>query len=125
MDFFMRCIQAPCDHIAVENPVGIMNTAFRKPDQIIEPYMFAESVNDKENYVTKKTCLWLKNLPLLTGNDLPKPNNAEIFGRLSSGKAKNFEDSHCVGFKHSGDNDETARSRTFSGIARAMAEQWG
>lgn len=79
MDFFMRCFQAPCEHVAVENPVGIMNTAFRRPDQIIDPYMFADSENDKENYVTKRTCLWLRGLPHLKPNDLPKPDNAKTF----------------------------------------------
>ena len=117
MDFFMRCIQAPCDHIAVENPVGIMNTAYRQPDQIIEPYQFADSANDRENYVTKKTCLWLKNLPLLITNNLPRPDNAEIFGKHSgSGKSATWEDSQ---------RGSVERSKTFPGIAHAMAEQWG
>ena len=116
MDFFMRCVMADCNKIAVENPVGIMNTGYRKPDQIIEPYQFAESINDHENYVTKKTCLWLKNLPLLKTNDLPKPDNTKIFGRLSSGKVLNFTEMH---------HGSTVRSKTFPGIAKAMAEQWG
>lgn len=63
MDFFMQFVNADCDRIAIENPVGVMNTCYRKPDQIISPYMFAESINDTENYVTKATCLWLKGLP--------------------------------------------------------------
>lgn len=54
MEFFMACVTANCDKIAVENPVGIMSTAYRKPDQIIEPYMWAKSERDTENYVTKK-----------------------------------------------------------------------
>ena len=60
MQFFMECVRANCDKIAVENPVGIMNTAFRKPDQIIEPYQFADSVDDAENYVTKLSVYGLK-----------------------------------------------------------------
>lgn len=63
MSFFMRFVNADCDKIAIENPVGVMNTCYRKPDQIIHPYMFAESEDDTDNYVTKATCLWLKNLP--------------------------------------------------------------
>ena len=59
MAFFMNFAKADCERIAIENPVCIMNTAYRKPDQIIEPYQFAESEDDKENYVTKRTCLWL------------------------------------------------------------------
>ena len=117
MDFFMRCFQAPCEKVAVENPVGIMNTAFRKPDQIIEPYQFAASVDDSENYVTKRTCLWMRGLPHLKTNDLPRPDNAKAFGTLSNGKAKNWTDSST--------RDAKIRSKTFSGIAKAMAEQWG
>ena len=117
MSFFMEMIRANATHIAVENPVGIMNSAFRQPDQIIEPYMFAESTEDSENYVTKRTCLWLKNLPLLETNCLPKPNNAELFGRLANGKSKNWTDS----FTRSAE----IRSKTFPGVARAFAEQWG
>lgn len=117
MRFFMECFRANCDHIAVENPVGIMNSAFRKPDQIIEPYMFAESVDDVENYVTKRTCLWLKNLPQLKTNDLPKPDNEKLFGRRANGKVNNWTENSTT--------DPTIRSKTFPGIASAMAEQWG
>lgn len=117
MRFFMECIRANAPRIAVENPVGIMNTAFRKPDQTIEPYQFAESEDDKENYVTKRTCLWLKNLPLLTINDLPKPDNKKLFGVRENGKANNWTENSTT--------DPTIRSKTFPGIAKAMAEQWG
>ena len=51
----MKFANADCEKVAIENPVGVMNTVYRKPDQIIEPYQFAESVDDKENYVTKRT----------------------------------------------------------------------
>ena len=115
--FFMRFLGANAERIAIENPVGFMNTAFRRPDQIIHPYMFAKSTDDKENYVTKATSLWLINLPLLQGTGLPKPDNAAIFGRLPSGKSRTWEDS----FSRSG----KIRSKTFPGIAAAMADQWG
>lgn len=117
MDFFMRFVYANCEKVAIENPVGIMNTAYRKPDQIIEPYQFADSIEDKENYVTKRTCLWLKGLPLLKTNGLPKPNNEQLFGRFPSGKARTWEDAYARG--------SVMRSKTFPGIAKAMAEQWG
>lgn len=94
-----------------------MNTAYRKPDQIIDPYMFAESVEDTENYVTKRTCLWLKGLPKLKTTGLPRPDNRVLFGILSNGKACCWEDS----FSRNG----KVRSKTFPGIAKAMAEQWG
>lgn len=115
--FFMYFVLADCEHIAIENPVGFMNTAYRKPDQIIHPYMFAADENDSEQYVTKATCLWLKGLEPLKTNGLPKPDNAAIYGRTPSGKARTWEDT----YSHSG----KVRSKTFPGIARAMAEQWG
>ena len=116
----MSIATADCERIAIENPVGVMNTCYRKADQIIHPYLFAKSVEDSENYVTKATCLWLKNLPTLRTNKLPKPNNREMFGVLPSGKAKTWEDSLCRAGGAS-----LARSKTFPGIASAMADQWG
>ena len=115
--FFMHFALANIPKICIENPVGFMNTAYRKADQIIDPYMFAESVEDTENYVTKRTCLWLRGLPKLKTNNLPKPNNGELFGRYANGKARCWEDT----FSRSG----KVRSKTFPGIAKAMAEQWG
>lgn len=117
MRFFMECIRANCDKIAVENPVGIMNSAYRQPDQIIEPYQFAESEVDIENYVTKRTCLWLKGLKPLKTNTLPRPDNAKRWGTFSNGKAKCWEDT----FSRNG----KVRSKTFPGVAKAMAVQWG
>ena len=115
MQFFMKFVNADCDRIAIENPTGVMNTCFRKPDQSLHPYYFAESVDDSENYVTKKTGLWLKNLPELKYNcKLPNPmDNAPRWG---NGKKKNWTESNHGGVK---------RSKTFPGIAKAMAEQWG
>lgn len=118
-EFFMQFTKANCDKIAIENPVGVMSTVYRKPDQIIEPYQFAESEEDKENYVTKRTCLWLKGLPLLKTNSLQRPNNKELFGVWSNGKAR------CWNDRIYSKNRANIRSKTFSGIARAMAEQWG
>lgn len=115
--FFMQFILADVPMVAVENPVGFMNGAYRKPDQIIQPYMFAESEADTENYVTKATCLWLKGLPKLKTNNLPKPNNAKLYGRMPSGKARTWEDTYS--------RKADIRSKTFPGIAKAMAEQWG
>lgn len=115
--FFLLLAQAPIRHIAIENPVGIMNTIYRKADQIIHPYMFSGGGDDAENYVTKRTCLWLKNLPKLVPTYAgPKPNNARLFGVTARGKARTWEDS--VSRKAS------VRSKTFPGIARAMAEQY-
>ena len=117
-EFFMKIANADCDKVAIENPVGVMNTVYRKPDQIIEPYQFAESKEDTENYVTKRTCLWLKGLNELKRNDLPKPDNAKLYGIHPSGKARCWEE------MVKGDR-ATVRSKTFPGIAKAMTEQWG
>lgn len=114
--FFMQLAAAECPRIAIENPIGFMNTAYRKADQIIHPYMFAKGTDDKENYFTKATCLWLKGLPKLKGNELPKPDNRKLYGEWKNGKPRNWTES-TVGSK--------ARSKTFKGIAEAMAEQWG
>lgn len=117
MGFFMRFANACCEHIAIENPVGVMNTVYRKPDQIISPYMFAKSETDTENYVTKATCLWLKNLPALKTNNLSKPDNAAIYGRYANGQAKCWEEMQTG-------NRSKVRSKTFPGVAAAMAKQW-
>lgn len=119
MDFFMKFANADCEHIAIENPVGIMNTAYRSPDQVINPYMFAESVDDTENYVTKATCLWLKGLPSLQGTGLPKPDNAILYGRHPSGKVRCWEE-----VQGGGKNRGKVRSKTFPGVADNMAQQW-
>lgn len=117
--FFMQFALADCPRIAVENPVGFMSSAYRKADQIISPYQFADSI-ESADYVTKATCLWLKGLPKLKTNNLPKPNNREIFGVMPYGKVKTWEDSLC---RKGG--AAKVRSKTFQGIAEAMAEQWG
>lgn len=124
--FFMQLMLAYCEHIAVENPVGFMNSAYRKPDQIIHPYYFAESEKDEENYHEKRTCLWLKGLPKLNrSNDLPVPPPMYI---LQGEKGKGQKIGWCEGMRNiKGGQAERAkaRSKTFPGIAKAMAEQWG
>ena len=114
MQFFMAFVNADCDRIAIENPQGVMSACYRQPDQNIHPYYFATSVDDIENYATKKTGLWLKGLePLKYECTLPNPmDNAE---RWKNGKKKNRTEAN-----HGGKN----RSKTFTGVAKAMAEQW-
>lgn len=111
--FFMEMALANCDRVAVENPVGIMSTAWRKPDQIIQPYMFGDAFE-------KKTALWLKGLPLLNPVNEVKPPERVYF---ESGKSmpKWYADAWHL------PKDERARerSKTFSGIAEAFADQWG
>lgn len=115
MQFFMNFVNADCDHIAIENPQGVMSACYRRPDQTIQPYYFAESVNDLENYVTKKTMLWLKGLPPLFYNpqiDNPMDNAP----KWNNGKKKNWTEAN---------HGQVNRSKTFPGVAKAMAEQWG
>lgn len=116
ISFFMRIAMAKCTYIAIENPVGIMSTVYRQPEQIIHPYQFASDVN-AEDYVTKRTCLWLKNLPPLQTNDLPHPEQV-AFGRRPNGKKITWTESISV-------DRQRERSKTFQGIANAFASQWG
>lgn len=124
--FFVTIANADCEKIVIENPQGYMNTHFRKPEQTIHPYYFASGKDDKENYHQKKTCLWLKGVePLEKKNDLPKPEPMYICaGEKSKGKHIGW----CEGMRgiKGGQKERAkARSKTFLGIAKAMAEQWG
>jgi hypothetical protein len=99
-EFFMALFNAPVFRVAMENPIGRMSTLFRKPDQIIQPWQFGHGE-------TKATCLWLKGLPLL------QPTNI-VEGR-----------SPRVHHEPPGPERWKNRSRTYQGIADAMAAQWG
>ena len=113
--FFMQFALADIPMICVENPSGFMSRLWRKPDQIVHPYYFATSENDSENYEKKRTCFWLKGLrPLERSTELPPPSP---YGYTKSGKALNFEEM-------ARGNRAKVRSKTFPGIAKAMAEQW-
>lgn len=121
--FFLKFANADCEKIAIENPVGYMSKHYKKPTQIIEPYFFAASTEDTENYVTKRTCLWLKGLPKLKPTAaLPRPAPYRKYV-AKSGKVKGV----CWVMKVSSKNQaERAkqRSKTFMGVAKAMAIQW-
>lgn len=112
IDFFMMFANADCPRIAIENPVGIMSSVWRKPDQIIQPYHFGDPHK-------KTTCLWLKGLPKLTATKIVEPTLVQY--TCNNGKVVTFDEFMVRGFK--GDRAK-ARSKTFPGIARAMAEQW-
>ena len=116
--FFMQFVNARCEKIAIENPVGYMNTFYRKPDQIIEPYEFGHPIS-------KKTCLWLKGLEKLNPTDIVEPEKRYSGGKSYSGASLYATDES--GKILAWNNPETAkvRSKTFHGIAMAMAEQWG
>lgn len=117
-EFFMTFVNAKCDRIAIENPIGYPSSHYRKPDQVIQPYYFGD-------HARKSTCLWLKGLPRLI------PTNIVDMGEI-------IDDGYSVGASANYARDENGkilswndprtakiRSRTFQGIARAMAEQWG
>ena len=110
--FFMKFVEAKAEHIAIENPIGYMSTYYRKPDQIIQPYEFG--VRER-----KATCLWLKNLPLLTPTNIVEPNIVV----LPSGKT--MSKLHYDTFRREKSERSRIRSQTFWGVARAMAVQWG
>lgn len=115
--FFLAFAGADCERICIENPLGFMSN-WRKPDQIIHPWQFSAGPNDMANYVTKRTCLWLKGLPRLAGSCEQKPTPVYRVRENGTRKVTCWEE-HCRGRDRS-----KRRSRTFPGIARAMAEQW-
>jgi len=112
IDFFMQFVEHPCKKKVIENPIGIMSRVYRKPDQIIQPYMFGHTL-------AKSTCLWLFGLPKLKPTNIVEPQYVTTkSGRIWS---KWFYDTSIMPYKIRGKE----RSRTFHGIALAMAEQWG
>ena len=117
--FFMAFANANCRKIAIENPIGVMSRHFRKPDQIIHPYYFAESEND-ENCERKSTCLWLKGI---------KPLEYEIKHQPRVVQYKNGKGTdspwHINTMGLPPEERSKMRSKTFPGVAKAMAEQWG
>ena len=100
LDFVRALLDAPVPHIALENPISVISTKIRKPDQIIQPWQFGHGE-------TKATCLWLKNLPKLRPTDIVGGREARVW-RMAPGPDRWKE-----------------RSRTPQGVANAMAEQWG
>lgn len=120
IEFFLAFVNAECERIAIENPVGVISTRYRKPDCIIQPYQFGHPVR-------KTTCLWLKNLPAL------KPTNIVDFECIHSkgasggysGNSWVVKDENGKILSYKDPRVAKARSKTFPGIAKAMAEQWG
>ena len=110
--FFMMFANANCDKIAIENPVGIMSTEWRKPNQIIQPYEFGDPFE-------KKTCLWLKGLKNLEPTNIVKPPARQKF---KSGKS--MPSWYADAWKLPKEERSKLRSKTFPGIAQAMAKQW-
>ena len=108
LDFVQRLMDAPIDRIAIENPVSVISSKIRKPDQIIQPWMFGHMEQ-------KATCLWLKGLPKLTETDNVKTEMMTL--------PKNQRER--LHYLPPGPDRAKIRSKTFQGIADAMATQWG
>ena len=115
MEFFVNLTNVDIEYIAIENPIGIMNTKYRKPDQIVQPYFFGDSAS-------KATCLWLKNLsPLEPTNIVDKGEYIEF----DSGKKIPKWYSDALTKTKTPEERRKLRSKTFPGFAKAIAEQWG
>jgi hypothetical protein len=108
IDFFMLFVNHPCERIAIENPVGIMSTVYRKPDQIIQPYFFGDPFQ-------KTTCLWLKGLPPIHHDPKDHVSKGEFVTTPSGKKLPKW---------YSDNKSSKNRSKTFPGIAKAMVSQW-
>jgi hypothetical protein len=114
LEFVQKLMDAPIPRIAIENPVSVISTKIRKPDQIVQPWMFGDEA-------TKTTCLWLKNLPKLEATKIVDKGERTIF---KSGKShpKWYADAFALAKTPS--ERRNLRSKTFQGMAQAMAEQW-
>lgn len=112
INFFMEFTQVKCPKVAIENPIGVISSFYRKPDQIIQPYQFGHRER-------KATCLWLKGLPKLQPTNIVEPDII----KHPSGKTDSRL--HYETFKLPAKERSKMRSKTFEGIAKAMAEQWG
>lgn len=110
IDFFMKIANANSHFIAIENPVGIMSSYWRKPDQIFHPYHFGDPFE-------KRTCLWLKNLPKLIPSNIVEPEQRTTF--------KNGKSIPKWLSNMSKKDRAKLRSKTFDGLAMAMVNQWG
>lgn len=113
VNFFMAFANADCDRIAIENPIGVMSSVWRKPNQIINPFQFGDPFE-------KRTCLWLKGL-----SNLKATNIVDVPPRKFFNSGKSMPSWYADMWSLSKEERSRLRSRTFPGIAKAMAEQWG
>lgn len=118
VNFFMKFALSDIPKIAIENPVGYMSTAWRKPDQIIQPYEYG-------HHARKKTCLWLKGLPKLQPTNVVDPGEIDRYGLSAGASATYAVDENGKIIPWNDPRTAKARSKTFPGIAAAMADQWG
>lgn len=115
LGFVSQLMNCDIPRIAIENPVSVISSMIRKPDQIIQPYMFGDEA-------TKTTCLWLKNLPKLEPTNIVGKGERTVF---KSGKSHPKWYADALAEAKSAEERRTLRSKTFLGFAKAMASQWG
>lgn len=113
IEFFMEIANADCEKIVIENPIGVISTVWRKPDQIIQPYLFGDSFE-------KKTCLWIKGVEPLKATDEVKPPD-----RVKFDSGKTMPKWYADLWHLPREERSRLRSKTFPGFAKTMAEQWG
>lgn len=118
LDFVQKLMDAPIEKIAIENPVSVISSNIRKPDQIVQPWMFGDKAQ-------KSTCLWLKNLPLLEPTDIVEKGEFVEFISKKGVKKKQAK-WYFDALKNAKTTEErrTLRSKTFKGMAEAIAKQW-
>ena len=119
LDFVQKLMDVNIPRIVIENPVSVISSKIRKPDQIVHPYWFGDSA-------TKSTCLWIKNLPKLNATDIVPKGEFKEWTDKKSGKTKKQSLWYYEALLKAKTPSErrTLRSKTFEGMAKAMAEQW-
>lgn len=119
LDFVQKLMDAPIEKIAIENPISVISSQIRKPDQIVHPWMFGDKVS-------KSTCFWLKNLPLLKPTNIVEKGEFKEWICKKTGKLKRQATWYYEALKKSKSTAErrTLRSKTFKGMAEAIANQW-
>ena len=120
LEFVKKLMDADIPRIAIENPVSVISTKIRKPDQIVQPWMFGDSAS-------KTTCLWLKNLPKLVATNVVDKGDFKEWIDKKSGKVKRQATWYYDALINAKSPEErrSLRSKTFNGIAQAIASQWG
>jgi hypothetical protein len=118
LDFVRELMNAPIEHIAIENPISVISSNIRKPDQIVHPYMFGDKAS-------KSTCFWLKNLPKLTPTDIvEKGEFIEFISKKGVKKRQPRWYYEALAKAKTPEERRTLRSKTFQGMADAIADQW-
>ena len=114
IEFFLKFTRIDCEYVAIENPIGIMSRLYKKPSQIVQPFFFGDRAR-------KSTCWWLKGLPRLVPDKMVDEGDSFYWGDSGKRQPKWYREAWNLPPKERA----KARSKTFPGMARAIAEQWG